>query len=251
MKITTGCMACLFESGFANPAFMEVLDLPDELAFRQVCDRGHDTFVTLQNAKFELLGQSAVEALAEGYYVEAVAGFAACLERLFEYYVDIVGRSVGVPDDIRNTIAREMSRRSEQQVGSFLTSWAIDRKTKPPTLGRAMVEFRNKVIHQGKFPSREEATLFGQAVLDVAFEVLKSLRPHEEHVRARVHADLRARSAAAGIRPDEVPSTMGWSTILDLARADYDVRRPDLDQAISEYRRRRDLLSATSSGESP
>ncbi len=46
--------------------------------------------------RFEVLTETAMQAIVDGYYREAVASFAASLERIFQFYVEVVTHSKGI-----------------------------------------------------------------------------------------------------------------------------------------------------------
>jgi hypothetical protein len=50
--------------------------------------------------KFEVLFDLAANAIVDGYYREAIASFAASLERFFEFFVHVACLKQGVEEDV-------------------------------------------------------------------------------------------------------------------------------------------------------
>ena len=64
MRTFTTCMQCQVENGIPNFASLGVQRIPDDGVIELTCDRGHHTFMLIQQAKFEILSELAVTAAA-------------------------------------------------------------------------------------------------------------------------------------------------------------------------------------------
>ena len=160
MDISTSCMKCQQEFGRPNLRSMDSTPLPDDGVIKMICDHGHLTYTVVQNDKFELLSKLAVQALADEYYREAVASFAASLERLYEFFLRVCWRSKGRSEDDTDRLWRLVTSSSERQLGAFVGCYFSDYGEIPPMPNQEHVKSRNNVIHKGRFPSREEAISF-------------------------------------------------------------------------------------------
>ncbi|PKM89155.1 MAG: hypothetical protein CVU87_05880 [Firmicutes bacterium HGW-Firmicutes-12] len=143
------------------------IELRDDNVYEIVCDEGHCSTIILHENKFELLFEMGVLAFIDGYYREAVTNLAASLERLYEYYINIVLLHRGINyKDIMITW-KNVKNQSERQFGAFCYLYLLENGTSPQTFSNRFVEFRNNVIHKGYFPAIKEVIEYGEAVLKV------------------------------------------------------------------------------------
>ena len=231
MKIQLRCRQCL-ESRRIVSANVEVLD-DGTCDVQAAC--GHRIAAVVQNSRFELLFDSAALALRDDYYREAVASFAAAVEAFWGFYVRVAARQLGV-DDETVTRLRKDAKLSERRRGAMqlahlmLTASAHgpgdapplpenasayepgDAQPRPelawandPAGPRSPTSFRNEVVHEGAFPTRDQAMYYGGWVYDVivaGIDQLKRLAP-EAATReiamevGRGHAALRDRGVNA------------------------------------------------------
>lgn len=83
MKIFTTCSQCKsYELLTAN--YFE-----DYIA-KAHCSCGFENTIIIQNQKFEVLLESAIIAMQEGYTIEAAASFSAAYERFFEFAIKVI-----------------------------------------------------------------------------------------------------------------------------------------------------------------
>jgi hypothetical protein len=174
MKLFNACLTCHSINARSDTPISWIA-IPDNGVIEFTCDQGHRTHRVITNERFELLSQYALQAVVDGYYREAVASFAASLERAYEFYCKASGLRSGVPPDEIEKSWKEIRNSSERQLGAFITAWLRDHYASPKLLGQKTVEMRNSVIHKGKFPSESEALDFGQDVADVLLPLLKTL----------------------------------------------------------------------------
>lgn len=196
MRVLINCIDCgLAGTGVMGLATAEVEE--DGVYFLE-CANGHRTASVVQVLHFELLFESAALALHDGYYREAVASFAAALERFFEFYVRVVCAANEIPGEELKTFWRAPLNRSEPQSGAFALAHLLQTR-KAHTF--ADPEFRNSVIHRGHFPTRERTYEFGKGVYDTIIRLMDELHNSvptaftDEYVRAHQKRFEEARSS--------------------------------------------------------
>ncbi len=181
VRIPISCHQCVAETDSPRLYFAEVRD---NGLYHFRCPSGHETVICLGIQKFELLFHLGAHAIVDGYYREAVASFKSSLERFYEFYIQVICEKRGISEDVFDSAWKNVSAQSERQLGAFYFLYLIENSGVPPSLSRKHDEFRNDVIHKGKFPTKEEAFDYGQAVMDVAAPILKQLKESDaEHVR--------------------------------------------------------------------
>jgi hypothetical protein len=130
-----------------------------------------------------LLFEIALNAIADGYYREAVSSFSSSVERFYEFAIRVVcsSRNVGVAPFA--TAWGKVSSQSERQLGAYVFLHLLDFGVAPLLLSNSQAELRNSVIHKGVLPDRARALEFGGAVYEVIQEGVKRLREfHLDHV---------------------------------------------------------------------
>ena len=245
MKVMTLCVACLQQFGMPRFSTAALLRLPEEGLVELTCDLGHETAGVIQNEKFDILAQMALEAIVDEHFSAAVMSFASALERLCEYFVAIVCRSRGIDAVTFERAWKPMASLSERQLGAFLTAFLLDTGGAAPRLPTSSIELRNKVAHKGHIATRAEAVAFGQAVMDCAHAILTRLgdEAHEKTAIAATFDLLRARGGATKSRGVTV-ATVALASILErrtgpepvsIEKALGDlIARPDFTQAVAE-----------------
>ncbi|RZJ71692.1 hypothetical protein [Flavobacterium sp.] len=165
MKIKFQCSKC-----FRN--YVETIDfvqVQDQELYRYTCSEGHENVYFQMNQKFELLMESAIYAIIDGYYREAVSSMTSSLERLQEYFIKVLFYEQNIPEQTFNESWKLVSAQSERQLGAFVFLYTQKYRSAPDNLNSKQREFRNDVIHKGKFPTFEETIKYGQIILDITF----------------------------------------------------------------------------------
>jgi hypothetical protein len=186
--------------------------LNDSGVYHVRCPAGHDSYTIIQQEKFELLYDSALLAIRDGHLMEAVSGIAASVERCHEFCVKVWLARGGIPVDEFRQAWKYLAKQTERQIGAFHMLYLQQYKTAAPTHQKS-VEFRNRVIHQGYLPTRDEVLKYAGDMLEYMFTVLRKLREtHETEVQQVLLSELRARwaQAPAGARKGSLarPSTI-------------------------------------------
>lgn len=181
MKILTTCTKCGFETvqpeTFSLDRFVVMpVEVNSEGFYELECPRGHKSVTWVQNEQFELLFDSAVLALLDGYSREAVSSFAASLERFHEYCIRVIYNNKENNNDEFEKIWKSMSKQSERQLGAFYMAYLSEFKKAPPIIPNRIVEFRNRVIHKGEFPSTKESESYGEFIYKYVIEMLIELK---------------------------------------------------------------------------
>jgi hypothetical protein len=175
MKIPVICTECQKLSE-AKPYKLINLQINDENLYPFVCPAGHQNVVIHQGEKFEILFESATRAISDGYFKEAVSSISSSIERLFEYSTKIILEKQGIAAANINICWKNVSSQSERQLGAYIFTYLFEFKMPPPILTSDLVQFRNKVIHKGYFPSYSEVINYGEGILKLMKQILISLQ---------------------------------------------------------------------------
>lgn len=159
----------------------------------------------LRKQKFEVLFDLGTRALMDGYAREAVASFAAALERFMEFYVRAAAleRAADAERDFDEVVAaldgtwRHVVSQSERQVGMFALAYLLREGKEPEFLSAKALgaDFRNKVIHRGYLPRREEVDDYAAQVFTLIDRLLTELgagATHAELAQERAFAQHMA-----------------------------------------------------------
>lgn len=244
LRVPVSCMQCQQERGMPNVDTLATALIPDDNMVWVQCPEGHQTLLAVQQTRFELLSGLAVAAIADGYHREAVTSFNGSLERLYEFYWRASARQRGIPDDTVRRVWQAMRKQSERQLGAFMATWLADTGGHPALLRDSDVSTRNAVVHNGKFPTREEAIRFGQAVADVVSPVLARLgtADMEPTVWKLTHehlAEMYAKGRAQGV----LVSTASFPAPFSLGAVSD---RIDIEAAVQAQARWASMLAAES-----
>lgn len=149
-------------------------ELNDNGVIFVTCPEGHQSAVLYKIWKHELLFTSGAMAFLDGYINEAVLGFAAALERTYEFYIRTVCRKRSLSMDVFDSTWKTIARQSERQLGAFCFLFALETGTSFAPSNK-IIEFRNKVIHQGYIPSNKEVYDFAEDIFSMIRAIIKKL----------------------------------------------------------------------------
>lgn len=163
--------------------------------------------VFVRKQKFEVLFDLGTRALMDGYAREAVASFAAALERFFEFYVRSFALEraalAGQTDfdgaaGILESTWRHVSSQSERQVGMMALAYLLHEGREPDFLtAKALgADFRNRVIHRGYLPRREEVDTYAARVFALIDRLLGELGTGAAHAELAQERQFAAHLAA-------------------------------------------------------
>lgn len=234
MRVSLHCFQCSEDqSSSVHPR----VAVRDEGVYEYICPKGHKTVYILQAQRFEVLSELAVSAILDGYYREAVANFTSSLERLFEFFIKVKLDSVGVSKEAVEEFWKKISSQSERQLGAFLFSYIDSFGESPKLLHQKQVEFRNAVIHKGKLPSRPEAIMYGQSVLDVMHAIrLRMQQSYSESVHKLTAEYIFSLPSQPGFQR----ATAWTATVFSLVDTEGEVR--SLEETLISRRRAREIM---------
>jgi hypothetical protein len=167
MKVLLQCLEC---SASGGPAVYSSGELQNDELYESVCANGHRTLTLLTNHKWALLFDSGALALRDGYYRESVATFTAALEDLYAFCTKVYCLARGVDPRAYETF-RKATKLSERRVGAFHLAYLLEHGQPFPHDTNQRREFRNRIIHDGVWPSRAEAHDYAAYVYRVALEL--------------------------------------------------------------------------------
>lgn len=183
MRIEINCSECSRQMapGEARTVYSRLCAVCEDGVYEFECPNGHRTCTVLRTPKHEVLFTIAANAILDGYFRDAVASFAASLEKYYEFVLRVMARRNKVkPVEFEKTW--DMLNRSERQFGAVVIAWLMETGERHTPTPRRMTELRNHVVHQGQIPSNEECKEYGQSVLNTA-------RPMEEILLDRYGAE--------------------------------------------------------------
>ena len=144
-----------------------------------------------------MLFDIAVNAIGDGYMREAVASFAASLERFYEFFIKYHIHSLGIDESILLNTWKEVSNQSERQLGAFTFLFLAKYNKKAQTLDSNAAGFRNKVIHKGYIPTEAEAIDFGDNVYCIIKNTVQKLELSESESLSSYYSSSLPRSKGA------------------------------------------------------
>jgi hypothetical protein len=170
--------------GESRTAYSRVCSIRDDGVYEFECPNGHRSITVLSTPKHEVLYTIGVNALLDGYLREALASFAASLERYYEFALRVIARHKGLETAEFDATWRSLSRQSERQFGAFVAVWLLETGTSYTIVSlsqiNSMTSLRNEVIHQGKIPTLSECKEYGQYVFDIVLPIEKRLSTEYE-----------------------------------------------------------------------
>lgn len=230
MKIIATCMECLKEFGHQSVELI-VADYFETAVVNVECNRGHRSAHTLQSQKFEVLLESAANALLEGYTLESASSFSSAYERFLEFCLQVLCNKRGIAESEFEQTFNQVSRQSERQVGAFLflhllefgNTYKINDKIK---------EFRNKVVHKGYIPTPEEVEGFGKNVYDEVYSLTQLLKKScSESIRKVIATDLRHKNLSL---PSGMPrATSSGAMFFSLSNGE---QKNSFNEALGSYK---------------
>ncbi|MDP5201389.1 hypothetical protein [Flavobacterium sp. DG2-3] len=234
MKIKAACMKCTFEDGRESEPTS--LQITDNNLYIFECPYGHKNALYQQEQKFELLFESSVYAIRDGYLREAVSSIAASLERFYEFFIKLISIKNEIDETVLNKTWNLLSKQSERQLGAFIFLYCLEFGKPPTLLSSNQIEFRNNIIHKGYFPTYEKTVEFGQKVLDFIVEILSILKSkYPKHI-SNLITQHNIKLHFEAIKITDQPIGLSSSTIIGLNR-DYDNNKPIILEEYLNYKK--------------
>jgi hypothetical protein len=235
MRFPIPCAQCM-KDDITSARPIAVIEFRDDGRYEAECPKGHRSLTILQEQKFEVLFDIGAYAIIDGYYREAVSSFQSSIERFYEFFVKVVLREKGIDEQEIANAWMLVASQSERQLGAFVLLYTSEFAHAPTLLGTTRAAFRNDVVHKGRIPTQQEATDFGQAVLDVVRPLLrKAKEKYPNGIRKTIFEHIReCRGASEEPRPI---ATVAVSTIISLSVATPGHDDRPIQEAIAGLRR--------------
>ena len=180
MKLKIGCCPTCINTG--KVTFVEI-EPTNEGRFNATCDAGHEFDISVGYHDFQILFEIGINAIHDGYYREAIGSFTASYERFLEFFTRLITFCSKIDDSEIENSWKQVSKKSERQLGAFIFLYLITYKEAPPLLSTARVALRNEVIHKGKIPTRADCSEYGNDILKIILRVLRKLwKSHQYEV---------------------------------------------------------------------
>lgn len=170
------CFDCIMEQvskGVPNTAAGEPIMTPFEEVnntgiYEVNCSKGHKSQTIIINIDFEILFEYGINAIADGYYREAISSITSSMERYFEFFIKTILRASQIEFATIDKVWRNVSNQSERQLGAYVMLYTQTFGEEPLLLSsNKEVPFRNSVIHKGYIPTKVEATDFGNSAMQI------------------------------------------------------------------------------------
>lgn len=155
-------------------------DVRDTPGFVLTCKYGHESFIYLEIEVYELLYDRGIFAYNDHYYREAIVNLASSVERFHEYCIRLMLYASRVKfEEVKETF--KLLKYTERQYGSFVSLFTSTFKISPPKIGHIELKklkkewsnFRNDVVHNGYFPTRDETIQAINLTSKYMYEVLQ------------------------------------------------------------------------------
>ncbi|MBM4867551.1 hypothetical protein HYO49_13480 [Vibrio parahaemolyticus] len=220
MKLNISCFECHRQDLNSLFDHVEVV-LRDDGLYETICPNGHTELTVLSNVKFEVLFEIGAHAILDGYYREAISSFSSSLERFYEFFLKVLMTEKGLEWESILNSWKSVSNQSERQLGAYIIMYTSELGEHPPLLKGKLVNLRNKVIHQGKIPTKDEVMEYGQAVLDVIRPVLKMI--NERYSKgAETFMEKHQSDSYSHVPCRRVASSLFVTTILNITKSSVD-----------------------------
>lgn len=141
------------------------------------CNCGHETVIIVNELLFETLLHVAFDDFDNQYYRESVFNFSAAQERFFEFVIGLLCFESEPDYSEYKNVWKNIENQSERQLGAFIFLY-FRRFHDVPFLKTDFEnnsKIRNKVIHKGKTPTREETKNYGSFVINTIHSALKNI----------------------------------------------------------------------------
>lgn len=140
----------------------------------------------LAHLKFQLLFEYGVLAYLDGYYRESVSSIMASLERFFEVIIQTISDEFKIDKSDFTKTWGIVKKQSERQVGAYFFLYLLKMEQAPKdiysnkmqTAKKVISNFRNEVIHNGYFPTKEETFELIKIIFEYITMTIKELYPN-------------------------------------------------------------------------
>ncbi|WP_096109852.1 hypothetical protein [Levilactobacillus brevis] len=149
------------------------------------CPKGHSFIIYLQNNKYEWLIRNSLNAFIDRYYLES---FMALYQAIEQFRVSFIqGSYISHGQTRLRTIDKMFSTMldSTQILGAYKSAYLletgelVDLKGSKHTLFTnklSIIKLRNKIVHQGYYPSKKEVVASGNIIINYIGSVEQSIK---------------------------------------------------------------------------
>jgi hypothetical protein len=218
------------------------IQINDQNVYEFICPQEHKNAIILQEEKFELLFESAANAILDGYYREAVSSIASGLERFYEFFINIIIENNGINNSLFEKIWKLVKNQSERQLGAFLLTYLYHYNKFPPVLHDSQICFRNKVIHNGFFPDYKSTIEYGNKVLHILYEMIFELKKTNQMDIDSLTKKRMSKLAIEAKRISNNISTVSNPSIINLNLSLENFKPYNLENYLLEIKDRRKLI---------
>lgn len=237
MQINIRCFECSKKSEKDIP--QKVVSINENNFYEFTCPYGHITKYYLNPYKFQLLFESGLNAILDGYYLESVLSITASLERFYEFYTKEILKTKGIKEEEIEEVFKPISRLSERQYGGFLMVYAITNgHSAKQRLTDKNGKFRNSVVHKGYIPNEIE-------VLKYASEVYKLvLHYYKELINISPQIEIENKISRPDLKPNDERMTL-VTVIRGFALSETSIKQGyELDDYLNKVKELRQILGA-------
>ncbi|KAA5548260.1 hypothetical protein [Adhaeribacter rhizoryzae] len=165
------------ESNIGEPIMTPFEQVNNTGVYEVNCSKGHKSKTVIDNIDFEILYEYGLNAIADGYFREAVSTLTASMERYYEFFIKSILKSSSNEFDKIDKIWKNVSNQSERQLGAYIFLYSQAFGEEPLLLNtNKEVPFRNSVIHKGYIPNRQETIAFADTVMQLIETSLLNLK---------------------------------------------------------------------------
>jgi hypothetical protein len=213
MKAIASCVTCmkkasekLVSTGESISVSFLYAEMDDNGVVYLTCDKGHRTAGVFLGRKHQFLFESGCRALIDDYTNEAVSSFSAALERVYEFFIRVAYRKLGLPSFLIDKTWRQVKAQSERQFGAFVLLYPVI-AGEPFVIPEKMSQFRNSVIHRGYIARLEEVLEYAKTSFIFIRKIMAVLN---EKCPTEMWAEI---NEAAQAQKSMVPTGMEWAWV--------------------------------------
>jgi hypothetical protein len=209
------------------------VELRDDLTLRGRCPKGHNMVHFLDAEKFEILFDLGIMALLDGYSREAGSSIAAAIERVHQFAIEVFLQHV--EQAVFQSTWKELANDSKRQLGAFLMLYASAFGKKPPKISDKNVNLRNKMVHKGTIPTRDEIMGYARDMYQYMVNTVTELREKLADQFFTVHEnDMQSRSSK--ISDGDVPVKHRIRTMYQCSFEKDEVGKRDFNAALETFK---------------
>lgn len=155
------------------------IDITNELYYEFVCINGHLNAFSMQSEKFELFLIHGLTSYNNDQRMETIFKLNLALEEFHKFCIKIFLRKNNISFSNIAETYKKIVKRSEQINGAFYSLYLNAFDCVPDDFMERMSNFRNKLIHNGYFPTKSETDKYAKDVFNYIKQIINKLK--KEH----------------------------------------------------------------------